>query len=387
MPRRRSTTRSSARAYRRRPSYRRRPVRRRASVARVYPRRPAPLGLTSLSKTIRKVPFLMAHIDPFLPVVRGVKVPDSNTMESDTALCTDEYTGTITTGTNVKCFAFNPSLTSTVVPSTEGAGAWTWPAAFASGVDVAQLSNIQAASTAYRTVSHGIRISCTLAPTTASGFVHIAVYAPSTYNTSTWPFPTTLSQMRDLPFYRKVTLASLTQSPLTVVNKFLDQTAFRYIDTTEATAGFANTSRGSFHITHSWGTIFVALDGAPNASAAIGVEMILHTETIAKAGATNNSSPAAPGNSRLMESAAHMAANTEASHFESEQSTVFQRATDAVSEGLQAGAENIAEWGVGVLRHATERAVYSGTAALFNAVAPRAAGSLNINGQYRLTEG
>ena len=68
---------------------------------------PCSLGLTSLSKTIRKVPFLMAHIDPFLPVVRGVKVPDSNTMESDTALCTDEYTGTITTGTNVKCFAFN----------------------------------------------------------------------------------------------------------------------------------------------------------------------------------------------------------------------------------------------------------------------------------------
>ena len=62
--------------------------------------------------------------------------------------------------------------------------------------------------------------------------------------------------------YRKVTLASLTQSPLTVVNKFLDQTAFRYIDTTEATAGFTNASRANFHITHSWGTIFVALDGA-----------------------------------------------------------------------------------------------------------------------------
>ena len=69
--------------------------------------------------------------------------------------------------------------------------------------------------------------------------------------------------------------------------------------------------------------------------------MILHTETISKAGATNSSSPAAPGNSRLMESAAHMAANTEASHFESEQGTLYQRATDAVSEGLQAGAENV----------------------------------------------
>ena len=52
--------------------------------------------------------------------------------------------------------------------------------------------------------------------------------------------------MRDLPFYRKVTLASLTQSPLTVVNKFLDQTAFRYTDPSEQSAGYANTSRGNF---------------------------------------------------------------------------------------------------------------------------------------------
>ena len=66
--------------------------------------------------------------------------------------------------------------------------------------------------------------------------------------------------MRDLPFYRKVTLASLTQSPLTVVNKFLDQTAFRYTDPSEQSAGYANTSRGNFHITHSWATIFVAVE-------------------------------------------------------------------------------------------------------------------------------
>ena len=48
---------------------------------------------------------------------------------------------------------------------------------FAGGTDVAQLANIQAASTAFRTVAHGIRISSTLAPTAATGFVHIAVYS------------------------------------------------------------------------------------------------------------------------------------------------------------------------------------------------------------------
>lgn len=279
----------------------------------------------------------MAHIDPFLPVVRGVKVPDTNTMESDTVLCTDEYSFTITTGTNVKCAAFNPALTSAVVPGIEGAGAWTWPAALTGGIDVAQVANIAAASTAYRAVAHGIRISSTLAPTTATGFVHIAIYSPSTYASATWPFPTTLSQMRDLPFYRKVTLASLTQSPLTVVNKFLDQTAFRYTDPYEAAGGFQNTSRGNFQITHSWATIFVAVEGAPSASNALGIEMILHAETISKAGASNNNSPAAPGNPGLMAAAGHMAANTNASHFESEQGSIFAQATDAISEGLQAG--------------------------------------------------
>jgi hypothetical protein len=328
----------------------------------------------------------MAHIDPFLPVVRGVKVPDTNTMESDTVLCTDEYSFTITTGTNVKCAAFNPALTSTVVGSTEGAGAWTWAAAFAGGTDVAQLSNITAASTAYRTVAHGIRISSTLAPTAATGFVHIAIYSPSTYGATTWPFPTTLSQMRDLPFYRKVTLASLTQSPLTVVNKFLDQTAFRYNATDEIVAGYTNSGRGSFQVTHSWASIFVAVEGAPSASNALGIEMVLHAETISKAGASNNNSPAAPGNPGLMAAAGHMAANTNASHFESEQGSIFAQATDAISEGLQAGAQNVAEWGATTLRHAAEQAVYTGASALFNAVAPNV-GTQNVNGQYRLTNG
>lgn len=218
-------------------SYRRRSVRRRPAAQprrRVYTRRSirpkamAPLGLTSISKTIRKVPFIMAHIDPFLPVVRGVKVPDANTMESDTALLTDEYAAGVTAGGVVKAFAFNPSLTSSIVPANEGASSWAWPAAFGGSIDCNQTANVQSASTAYRAVAHGIRISSALPPTTTTGFLHVCVYAPANYLEATWPFPTTISQMRDLPFYRKVTIASLTQSPLTVVNKFLDQTAFRY---------------------------------------------------------------------------------------------------------------------------------------------------------------
>ncbi|AYP28703.1 MAG: putative capsid protein [Cressdnaviricota sp.] len=385
MPRRRSTARSSARSAKRRPSYSRRPARRRVQAGRTVSRRPIPLGMTSLSKTIRKVPFLMAHVDPFLPVVRGVKVPDTNTMESDTFVCADEYSATITSGTAVKAFAFNPAITSSCVPSVEGAGAWTWPVTYTGGIDVVQLGNIQAASTAYRTVAHGIRISSTLAATAATGFVHVAIYSPATFGEATWPFPTTIGQMRDLPFYRKVTLSSLTQSPLTVVNKFLDQTAFRYYDARETTAGYANSSKNFFQITHSWATIFVAIEGAPAASTCLGIEMILHGEAICKAGSSNSASPAAPGNPGLMAAAGTMAANTPATHFESEQGSVFQQATDAIQEGLSAGAENVAQWGVNQLRHSAENSVYVAGGVALNYLTQRGRPSININGQTRLT--
>ena len=383
MPRRRSSARSGAYSRKRRTTYTRRPVRRRASSIRQAPRRPAPLGLTSLSKTIRKVPFLMAHIDPFLPVVRGVKVPDSNTMESDTGTLNDEFSMTLTSGANVKAILFNPALTSAAVPSVEGAGTWTWPAAFGGGIDCNQLANVQAGSTAFRAVAHGIRISSTLAATAATGFVHVAVYAPGTFGVGTWPFPTTIAQLRDLPFYRKVTLSSLTQSPLTVVNKFLDQTAFRYVDVQEPFAGFSNSARGSFQITHSWATIIVAVEGAPTGTS-LGIETTLHIEMLAKVGGTNNSSRAAPGNPGLMAAAGAMAAGTPATHFESEQSSLFAQAGEAISEGLQAGAQGVAEWGAANLRTAARDTVYYGAAAVLNAVAPRV-GTQNVNGQYRLT--
>lgn len=388
MPRRRSSARSGAYSRKRRTTFTRRPARRRASSIRQAPRRPAPLGLTSLSKTIRKVPFLMSHIDPFLPIVRGVKVPDSNTMESDTASLNDEFSMTLTSGANVKAILFNPAMTSTAVPSVEGAGAWAWPAAYGGGLDVNQLANVQAGSTAWRAVAHGIRISSTLAATAATGFVHIAVYAPGTYGSGTWPFPTTIAQMRDLPFYRKVTLSSLTQSPLTVVNKFLDQTAFRYSDTQEGSAGFSASGRSGFQVVHSWATIILAVEGAPTGTS-LGIETTLHIETLAKVGGTNNSSRAAPGNPGLMAAAGAMAAGTPATHFESEQGSLFAQAGEAISEGLQAGAQGVAEWGATHLRNAARDTVYYGAAAVLNAVAPRGGrprvGTQNVNGQYRLT--
>jgi len=386
---RRRSSRSYARAPRRyRPSSRR--TSRSTVTVRAVAARPStskgtriPTGLQSVSKTIRKIPFLMAQIDPFLPVVRGVKVPDANTMESSTVQIQDETTLN-TVSTQVNGWIFNPSVTSYVVPGTSGAGSWTWPAAFAGGLDVATLASFQAQNTGTRVVAHGIRLSSLLAPTTVTGFVHVAVYAPATFGAPTWPFPTTIAAMRDLPHYRKVTLASLTQSPLTIVNKFLDQTAFRYISTDETFGGWNNTGRSAFQITHSWASIIVAIEGAPTASA-LGVEVIQHHETLTRAGQSNGSSPAAPPQPSVMNSAANIAADTQATHFESEQNSVFQQAADAVTAGAQAGAENILNAGMAHLSRMSEGAVYAGTAALINYGAQRAVGLPGINNQARLT--
>lgn len=344
-----------------------------------------PTGLQSVSKTIRKIPFLMAQIDPFLPVVRGVKVPDANTMESSTVQIQDEATLNTVTA-QVNGWIFNPAITSYVVAGTSGAGSWAWPAAYAGGTDVSTLASFQAAYTATRCVAHGIRLSCLLAPTTVTGFVHVAVYAPGTFGATTWPFPTTIAAMRDLPHYRKVTLASLTQNPLTITNKFLDQTAFRYIDSAETTAGFNNSSRTSFQVTHSWASIIVAIEGAPTASA-LGVEVIQHHECLAKAGTSNGSSPAAPPQPGVMNAAANIAADAQATHFESEQQSVFQQATDAVQAGVRAGAENVFNAAAPHLARAGERAVYGATAAIINYGMNRARGGgmPGINDQNRLT--
>lgn len=379
---RRKSSRSYARPRRRSaPVYRRRRIAARPSTSRTMV---VPTGLQAVSKTIRKIPFLMAQIDPFLPVVRGVKVPDANTMESSTVQIQDEVTLNTVVST-VNGWIFNPAVTSHFVAGTNGASAWTWPATFGGGTDVATLAQFQAAYTATRCVSHGIRLSCLLAPTTVTGFVHMAIYAPATYGAPTWPFPTTIAAMRDLPHYRKVTLASLTQNPITIVNKFLDQTAFRYISSDETNAGFINSGRSGFQVTHSWASIIIAIEGAPTASA-LGVEVIQHHETLNRAGTSNGASPAAAPAPTVMNAAANIAADAPATHFESEQGSVFQQAADAVQAGVAAGAENILNAGMSGLSRASERAMYAGTAALLNYAANRNPGGMpGINNQNRLT--
>jgi len=228
----------SAPSYRR-PTYKRRAAPRRARVTRRV-KCHCPEALTPGAK------FVLAQLDPFDSAsCNGAKIPDSNTMPSvANSDCDIVNLSTTAVSTDLSGIAFRPGYTHGTVNATGGA-ALNWGAAFATN---ALNRSKRAAYTAVieltRPVAHAIRISSPLAPTSATGFVHLGLATEGIGGETTWTWPTTLAQMSGLQYYKRVTVASLTQSPITVINKWLDDTGFRYsmpnlaVDATTNANGF-----------------------------------------------------------------------------------------------------------------------------------------------------
>ena len=78
-------------------------------------------------------------------------------------------------------------------------------------------------------------------------------------------------------FYRRYPLSTFTQQSLTLVNKFLDQTASRYLD--PESDGIATADDDSFQ-SNGWATIVVAVEGSTVATNVIQAENVLHIEAI-----------------------------------------------------------------------------------------------------------
>lgn len=330
-----------ARSYRR--SYARSrapaPKRRRATAKRRAPSRRAKTsncdcGTHELSPGEK---FLLAQIDPFETKALGAKIPDSSTQPSVAIPCQElNYGIALTLVTDVSCSAYLPAVTQSIIQATSGAGSWTWPAGFG-GNNWTKRTDVIAAVEAARPVAHGIRISSPVAPTTATGFVHLAL-AVETINggVTTWQYPTTIAGLSGYSWYRRVTLASLTQTPITIINKYVDETAFRYLgqDVVPAASG-ANAN--TFHIPLSWGALLVAVEGVP-ALQPINVEMMLHLEAIPKSIGILSGSNAAPVSPAILAGAANVSANTDFAHTENEQDTyVNQALSNAAAGAAEAG--------------------------------------------------
>jgi len=284
--------------------------------------------------------FALLQMDPFEVQNFGGKIPDSNTVPSVAVSSTDLHALTLAVGTNSKCYAYNASVTWSEVASVEGAAGWTWPAAFGGTTDFTKRTDYTATYELDRPVAHGIRISSGVAPTDASGFVHIAIAYESWLAETTWQFPTTAAGLSSYQWYKRVSLASLTQTPITVSNKYIDETAFRYRGANARPVD--NATQTTFHTGSGWGTILIAVEGG---SAAIlnplNIEWVYHSECVPKFAGVATGSPAAPFNPTVMSGTSNMVANTDLTHTEVNQASYVQQAQEAFSQGVGQASTDI----------------------------------------------
>ena len=350
--------------YRRSRTNIRRPVRRRRYTAKTaVRRRRAPLRRRRARPNARvrvirsaemdpSTRFVYAQLDPFEPAALGAKVPDSNTMPSIANCDTDQVSITApSVAGRLVGMAFLPSYQASSFTATEGAVSISWPVA--TGWNKRRnADNVVASVEAFRPVAHAIRLSSGLSPTTATGFVHIGLDVESRISSSTLvadpDFPRTINEMTGLAFYKKVTLASLTQSPITCINKWIDESAFRYQDPREQPAlvvGPAVTTGTSqqpyFNFFNNWATIIVIIEGAPTGSNPLSVEHLLSTEMLPRKDAFILGGAAAPNSAGTMAAASSMAADTEFAHTEAEQQSYIARGAQSFMRHAEASGEQV----------------------------------------------
>jgi len=321
---------------RRRVTRRRAPLRRRVRASTA--RRRAPVRRRQTSRMLTK--YELGQVNPFDNQVAGVKIPDSNTQPSDTARSEDRLTIASVALETCNATAFLPNLQAHAVSAvTAGASSWTWPSSFSGTTVSSNSSNYVSSFQAVRVAAHGIRISSQAAPTTITGFVHVCLYPNSTFTNTTWTFPTSLAQMSQLPWYRRFTIASLTQRSVTVVNKFIDSSATRYFDPSSDLSAVG--SDISFQFGGSWCGIIVAFEGAPASTSLLSVENLVHYETLQKVGASGSQSPAAQYNVSELEDVSRIASGGNAIFMEGEESSQIRQAMSILGRGVSAAAEYV----------------------------------------------
>jgi len=369
-------------------SYRRKPARR-AYRRRAPARRRTPPMRRRFARPISK--FELGQINPFDKNVYGAKIPDSNTQPSTTSVAEDRVVFTGSATDMAQCKAFFPLVNSVVVSANDStSSAWTWSAAYGGGVSSSVRTAFTTSFTGVRPVAHGIRISSQAAPTSTTGFVHVAVYPLEQYAESTWALPVNLSQMAQLPWYRRYTIASLTQTPVIVVNKFLDCTATRYFDPDSSQSGNASTT--SFHFGTGWCTILVAVEGQTVLTSNLSVENLTHFEVIPRFGTGSGSvfgtSPAAPFSTQKLENVSRVAGTVEAA-FVDDPDSLNARLREVTTLMSQGASGAVGELYNSYIRPAAWGAGYSATMAGAGYLAGRAAryaGMPGINTVGRLAE-
>lgn len=287
-----------------------------------------------------------------------------------------QLTGPVTTG-NLIGMAFNPSYASATIQAGEvSATAVSWPNTFNQRRNY---TNVVASVEAIRPVAHAVRMVSPLAPTSATGFVHVGISVESrmsALNSTSPDYPTTVNQMTGLAHYKRFTLASLTQSPVTIINKWLDDTGFRYDDPRSAYSTLASvtgTSTTTFQFNNSWGTLVVLVEGQPSsATVPISFEHLLLTECLPRKDAWVLGTQAAPHSPGTISAVSTMTGEQDFAHTEAQQDTYIQEGLRAFERGASIAGERV--WNdvaAPLLTRFGTAVVNTGVAMAFNAVAGR----------------
>lgn len=312
---------------------------------------------------VRMPKFVLAQTNPFNREVYGVRVPDDNTAPSSAFYSYDDQAllPVTTTGNAIGAYFYPNATYLGVTASTATATTVSWPSTWTGFINNPKATAITNTYELVRPVAHAIRLTCSLAPTTVTGYVHVALFAISTYGAAGWnaELPNNVAQMQDLPGYKRFTLAQLTQNPIVVTNRFLDTTAFRYSDPTSPEV--ASTNPGEFHAPGSWMGILVICEGHGQAitSSPLQVETICHFEGTSKPGGLNNDSPAEPPNRTVMDGAAATSATLEPARGDTA-ADIRQYEADAAATFIEAagpGLNYAAQTGIRVAASYAGRAV------------------------------
>jgi len=364
-------------ARRRSYSRKRFPRRRSGPVRRSYKRRTSTrrVSRTTRSRSACVCPgeltpatkFALAQLDPFHSNAMGAKVPDSNTQPSVSTTDTEQVT-LLSAGLATDLFgmAFRPSFTYGTITATPGSPL-NWGAAYVTNaLNRSKRTAYAAAIELTRPVAHAVRLSSPLAPTAASGFVHIAISTETTFGANTWQYPTTIAQISGCQFYKRVTLASLTQSPLTIINKWIDDTAFRY---SSPTANIESATASVFQTDYAWGNIVMILEGCPIGVNVISAEHLLMSEGIPQKDSPIIGTPAAASSPGTLQATSDMQSRSEPFHTEAEQEGYIQRGVNAFAQGAAEQGDRLYERvGVPLLNAVGQQATSSALNMFYNAI-------------------
>lgn len=302
--------------------------------------------------------YILAQADPFDENCEGVKIPDANAMPSIAMKMEDTFDYSTGTAQSTRAAAFNPTHVSTAVTSGYVSDvAWSWSAAFGGGTNSSKSSKVIADYDLFRPVAHAVRITSGLPPTTTTGFLHVCVFSQALYNQSTWTFPTTVSDMSQVPGYKRIPLARLTAEGVTIVNRPLDVTSQRYQDVDSPI--YTTAGADGFQVPNQWGTIIVAVSGAPASSQVFTAETIIHYECIPRPASVGTATPAAKYSPFALGGAANLNAKTNPVSLDSEKKERKKNAVRNAARGIIAaggklgggkGMKIIADGGATVVR-------------------------------------